>query len=139
MISGFKLIIDIIMAIILAGLIGYERQVRRGIYSVGIRTHILLCFASLIIALISIYGFPNDSARIISTMISAVGFIAAGTIIGAKEKVMGLTTGVGLLIVSVIGVAIAMGYYALAVVVTIFSWIILELWRVEVKLGYKKR
>ncbi|MFH1249462.1 MAG: MgtC/SapB family protein [archaeon] len=139
MIEVSKLIINIILAIFLAGSIGYERQVRRGIYSVGIRTHILLCFVVMILTSVSIDGFPLDSARIIAGVISAVGFIAAGTIIGHREEVLGLTTGIGLLVVSGIGILIAMGYYIVAVIVTISSWMILELWRFEVKVGLKKK
>jgi len=133
MISPLKLLIDILLAIILAGVIGYERQVRRGVYSAGIRTHMLLCLGS------SIYSFPTDPARIIAAMITAVGFIAAGTAISSREEVKGLTTGIGLFVVSSVGMLIALEYYMISVILTVFLWIILESWRLEVKLGYKKK
>ena len=139
MISPLKLLIDILLAIILAGVIGYERQVRRGVYSAGIRTHMLLCLGSMIITLISIYSFPTDPARIIAAMITAVGFIAAGTAISSREEVKGLTTGIGLFVVSSVGMLIALEYYMISVILTVFLWIILESWRLEVKLGYKKK
>ncbi len=134
-----KLVIDIILTIVLGGIIGYERQVKRGVYSAGIRTHILLCFSSMIITLISIYSFPNDPARIVAAMVTAVGFIAAGIVISSGKEIIRLTTGVGLFAVSALGILIALGYYAEAIIVTIALWLILELWRLEVKLGYKKK
>lgn len=134
-----KLVIDIILTIILGGIIGYERQVKRGVYSAGIRTHILLCFGSMIITLISVYSFPNDPARIIAAMVTAVGFIAAGIVISSGKEIIRLTTGVGLFAVSALGILIALGYYAEAIIVTLSLWLILELWRLEVKLGYKKK
>jgi|GEM_PF-6866441 putative Mg2+ transporter-C (MgtC) family protein len=139
MISLLKLIIDIILAVILAGIIGYERQVRRGVYSAGIRTHILLCLSSMIITLISVYNFPADPARIIAAMITAVGFIAAGTAISTREEIKGLTTGIGLFAVSSVGMLIALEYYLISIILTVFLWTILESWRLEVKLGYKKK
>lgn len=139
MISIYKLIIDILFAILLGGIIGYERRVKRGVYSAGIRTHILVCLGSMIISLVSIYGFPNDPARIVAAMITAVGFIAAGTAIATKGEILGLTTGVGLFVVSGLGMLIALEYYAVSVVVTISLWLVLELWRLEVKLGLKKK
>ncbi len=139
MIPLSKFIIDIVLAATLGGVIGYERQVKRGVYSVGIRTHILLCLSSMIITLISIYYFPNDPARIVAAMITAVGFIAAGIIITSGQEIIRLTTGVGLFAVSALGMLIALEYYAEAIIVTIALWLILELWRVEVKLGFKKK
>lgn len=139
MIPIYKLIIDIVIVIILAGIIGYERRVKRGIYSAGIRTHILVCLGAMIITLISIYGFPNDPARIVAALVTAVGFMAMGTIIASQGEIRGLTTGVGLFVVAGLGILIALEYYAISVVLTAFLWLILELWRLEVKLGYKKR
>jgi putative Mg2+ transporter-C (MgtC) family protein len=139
MILTQKFIIDITLCIILAGLLGYERQVHRGIRSVGIRTYILMCLGSMLLILISIDKFPNDSARIIAGMISAAGFIAAGTAIFNRQEVLGLTTGIGLFVVSIIGMLIAMEYYLISVISTLFLWIVLESWRLEVIMGYKKK
>lgn len=139
MIAVSKLVVDLVLAVILAGIIGYERQVRRGVYSAGIRTHILICLGSMMITLVSIYSFPNDPARIIAAMITAVGFIAAGSAISSREQILGLTTGVGLFVVSSIGMLIALEYYFFAIILTAFLWLILESWRLEVKFGYKKK
>lgn len=138
MIDIFKLVIDISLSVVLAGLIGYERQVRRGT-SAGIRTHILICLGSMIMTLVSVYSFPTDPARIIAAMITAVGFIAAGSAISNREQILGLTTGIGLFVVSALGMLIALEYYLFAIILTASLWLILELWRLEVKLGYKKK
>ncbi len=134
-----KLLTDIILAIVLGGVIGYERQVKRGVYSAGIRTHILLCIGSMILTLVSVYSFPNDPARIIAAMVTAVGFIAAGIVIASGQEIIRLTTGVGLFVVSALGILIALGYYTEAVILTVSLWLILESWRLEVRLGYKKK
>jgi putative Mg2+ transporter-C (MgtC) family protein len=139
MIPLFKLVIDIVLAILLSGIIGYERQVKRGIYFAGIRTHILICLGAMIMTIVSLYGFPNDPARIVAAVVTAVGFIAAGSIIASRGEVKGLTTGIGLFVVAGVGMLIALEYYLTSVVLTAFLWVILELWQVEVKLGYKKK
>ena len=51
-------IIALVLAIILCGSVGIEREWRGR--SAGLRTHLLVGVASCLIMIISIYGFPAD-------------------------------------------------------------------------------
>ena len=92
MISTEDSIIRLIMALILGGLIGYERQAKSK--SAGLRTHTLVCVGSCLCMIISIniamdyyftFGYNNsDPERIAAQVVSGVGFIGA-----VDEKVHG--------------------------------------------------
>ena len=105
MISTEDSIIRLIMALILGGLIGYERQAQSK--SAGLRTHTLVCVGSCLCMIISIniamdyyftFGYNNsDPERIAAQVVSGVGFIGAGTILANQKdrSVRGLTTAAG--------------------------------------------
>ena len=113
MISTEDSIIRLIIALILGGLIGYERQAQSK--SAGLRTHTLVCVGSCLCMIISIniamdyyftFGYNNsDPERIAAQVVSGVGFIGAGTILANQKdrSVRGLTTAAGLWAVSAIG------------------------------------
>ncbi len=89
-------IIALVLALLLCGLIGLERELRGR--SAGLRTHLLVGMGSCIVMVISIYGFPNqggnrDVARLAAQVISGVGFLGAGAIIyRGSAGTKGLTT-----------------------------------------------
>ena len=116
MISTEDSIIRLIIALILGGLIGYERQAQSK--SAGLRTHTLVCVGSCLCMIISIniamdyyftFGYNNsDPERIAAQVVSGVGFIGAGTILANQKdrSVRGLTTAAGLWAVSAIGLVV---------------------------------
>ncbi len=55
-------------------------------------------------------------ARLIAQVISGVGFLGAGTIIVTKQSVTGLTTAASLWAIAGVGIAIGMGFYAIAII-----------------------
>lgn len=138
MLTTATIITDLILAAILGGIIGLERQ--RVKQYAGLRTHMLICLGSTLITLLSITGFSAnaDPSRIVSNIIVAAGFIGAGTIIAARGEVHGLTTAASIWIVAAIGMAVALNFYVAALVTTAITLGILELWRLEIKLGLKK-
>ncbi len=135
----FSVVLKLIMATILAGLIGYEREQRKLKYrgTAGLRTHMIVALGSTLLTLISIYGFSTfygttaDPGRIVSYIILGIGFIGAGTIIASQKGVVGVTTASSIWLVSAIGIAIALNLYMLAIVTTAIALIILEMWRIE--------
>jgi putative Mg2+ transporter-C (MgtC) family protein len=91
---------------------------------------------------LSVNGFSLDAsspARIVANIIVAAGFIGAGTIIAARGEVHGLTTAASIWVVAAIGMAVALHFYVAAVATTIITLLILELWRLEIKFGLRKR
>jgi putative Mg2+ transporter-C (MgtC) family protein len=122
------------MAVLLGGLIGWERE--RDAHPAGFRTHILVCLGSALIMLISIYGFSEfmkeenvraDPARLAAQVVSGIGFLGAGTILRHGLTVSGLTTAASLWVVAGIGLAVGAGYMFGAVLTTILALVSLEL------------
>jgi putative Mg2+ transporter-C (MgtC) family protein len=78
--------------------------------------------------MVSAYGFSgllgpgsvSDPGRIAAGVVTGIGFLGAGTIIQQRGGVRGLTTAATIWVVSGIGLAVGVGFYAGAVFTTIF-------------------
>lgn len=130
MIGQDQVIARLIWAVILGGLIGLEREMRRR--SAGLRTHILVCVGSALIMLTSIYVFDIykdaanvDPSRIAAGVITGIGFLGAGAIIRSGNGVHGLTTAASLWVVAGIGISVGCGFYDAAFVATALVLIVL--------------
>ncbi|EOH96869.1 MgtC family protein [Enterococcus moraviensis ATCC BAA-383] len=125
-----EIILRLCLAMLIGGVIGFERQYKNR--PAGMRTHILVCMGATIIALIQVEIAANalqdainhpeltgvirsDQARLIAQVVSGIGFLGAGTIIVTKQSVTGLTTAASLWAIAGLGIAIGMGYYAIAI------------------------
>ena len=120
----------ILMTVLLCSFIGWERE-RRNKFA-GLRTHILVGVGSALIVLTSYYIFDiyksqvvMDPTRIISNIVTGVGFLCAGTIIRGGAQVIGLTTAATLWISSGIGIAVGAGFYEGATFVTAVVFLVL--------------
>ncbi|ABR47413.1 MgtC/SapB transporter [Alkaliphilus metalliredigens QYMF] len=121
----------LLLAVVLGGLIGVEREsVRRG---AGFRTHILVCIGSTLVMLISIFIFETyrhqanlDPARLGAQVISGIGFLGAGTIIKEGFSIKGLTTAASLWAIASIGLALGIGFYSGAIMSTLIIYIALK-------------
>ena len=126
MFPEIELIIRLILAFILSGIVGFEREVTHK--PAGLRTHMLVGLGSALFTILSINAFPgSDPARVATSIIVGIGFIGAGTIIKTKEKVIGLTTAASLWITASIGMAAGAGSYLIAVITTILAYLVLKL------------
>lgn len=139
--SQMEIIKRVVLAVVLSGAIGIEREIRhRG---AGLRTHILVCLGSTLIMLTSLYVFDIykntasiDPSRIAAGIVTGIGFLCAGTIIRYGVAVKGLTTAASLWITSGIGMAVGCGFYPAAVSVTALALVVLILLRrFEIHLG----
>ena len=115
--------VKIILTVILSGIIGFEREIRNK--EAGLRTHILVGVGSALIVLTSLYLFDIyktvtvvDPTRLISGIVTGIGFLCAGAIIRGGNRVSGLTTAATLWIVSGIGMAVGSGAYVASLMVT---------------------
>lgn len=135
-------IIKILLAVIVGGIIGVEREsINR---PAGFRTHILVCVASALIMDVNIkliVGYVNaDPVRMGAQVISGMGFLGAGTIIKEGVTVKGLTTAAGLWSVACLGLVIGAGYYLLALFAVVIMWITLKVFsRFETRINKSKR
>ena len=124
----------LVVAMLLGGLIGVERQTRGR--AAGLRTNILVCLgsAAIIIAFQKFSMELNvgaesivrmDPARVAAGVITGIGFLGAGMIIKTNDFVRGLTTAASIWVVSAIGVTVGLGEYAIATVATLLVLITL--------------
>lgn len=128
------ILIRAVVAIVLCGLLGWEREAAGK--SAGIRTHMLIGLASaLFVALAellvkhpptAIGNRQHDPIRVLEAVVTGVSFLGAGTIFFAKQgTVQGLTTAAGILVTAAVGMMVGLGYYLLASGVTILTFLVL--------------
>ena len=131
-ISTGELLLRLVLACVLGGIIGYERQSRHK--SAGLRTNLLVCLGACLIMVLSqelylrVEGHTNaDPARLAAQVVSGIGFLGAGLIVFQKNVVHGLTTAAGLWVTAAVGMACGTGQYYLAAFVTMLMLVGLEL------------
>ena len=119
-------IIKLVLIFVLSGIVGLEREVK--IKPAGLRTHILVGMGSTILTILSLEAFPgSDPARVAAAIVVGMGFIGAGAILKTEEKISGLTTAATLWITAAIGLTLGTGYYILAFVMTLLTYLCLKL------------
>ena len=108
----------LLLASVLGGLIGLERQLRHR--PAGLRTNMFICFGAALFTVLSrqLAGTASDSARIAAQIIPGIGFIGAGSILHARASVTGLTTAATLFVVAGVGMAAGGGLYLTAIFAT---------------------
>lgn len=128
----FEIAFKLLLAGILGGIIGYERQSSHR--PAGLRTHILVCIGAALVMITSEYIFEMykgranlDPARLGAQVISGIGFLGAGTILREGATIKGLTTAAGLWAVSCIGLAIGAGFYFGGIITAVLVYITLLL------------
>lgn len=120
----------LVVAAILGGLIGLERQLRHK--PAGLRTNLFICFGAAMYTILSAQlagSFGGDHTRVAAQIIPGIGFIGAGSILHARGSVVGLTTAATLFVVASVGMAAGGGLYITAVFATGLILIALELLR----------
>lgn len=125
-----SIVIRIAAAIIIGGLIGLERGMKKR--PAGLRTYMLVCVGACLIMMTNqyIYQFTGvgDPMRLGAQVVSGVGFLGAGTIIVTKHnQIKGLTTAAGLWASAGVGLAFGIGFYEAALTASIGIYAILAL------------
>ncbi|MBI2580146.1 MAG: MgtC/SapB family protein [Candidatus Aenigmarchaeota archaeon] len=120
----------IIIAAVVGMLIGLEREIRRK--PAGMRTHALVCIGATLFTILSFSftGGSVDTSRIAAGIVTGIGFLGAGVIFRAEDKVKGITTAAELWVLAAIGVAIGVGMYFAAAVSTIV--VLVMLWPAKI-------
>jgi putative Mg2+ transporter-C (MgtC) family protein len=126
-VSEFELLPRIVLATVLAAVIGFERDAHG--HPAGLRTHATVGLASATFMIVSTrlafyqhYGAHDyahvDFSRIAASVVSGIGFLGAGAILRTGLTIKGLTTAASLWLVAAIGLASGSAMYGTAVVVT---------------------
>ena len=118
--------IRLILAALLGGIIGLEREIRDK--PAGLRTNILICvgstlFMSLSTQVAKLLG--GDPTRIAAQIISGIGFLGAGAVLHSHGFVLGLTTAATIWVVAGVGMALGSGMYLVAIFATAMSLVTL--------------
>ncbi len=124
--------------LIAGGLIGFERSFRGR--PAGFRTHTLVCLASSLLMLVTMYqwkwlpGVPletvkTDPTRMAQGIMTGIGFLGAGVIYKEGFSIRGLTTAASIWITAAIGILFGVGFFFPAVVATILTVGILAAFR----------
>lgn len=106
--------IKIVMAMVLGGLLGLERQYNDK--PAGYATYSIISLGAALFTILSEYmgALGYDAGRIAAQIVTGVGFIGAGAIMRDGNKVSGITTAAGVWLVAAIGMAIGYGEYLIA-------------------------
>ncbi len=118
--SYWEIALRLGLAVLFGGLVGIERETHNR--PAGFRTHILVCVGSTLIMMVSAYGFvglgENEPSRMAAQVVTGIGFLGAGTILQQRGSIRGLTTAASIWVVSGIGLATGIGFYAGAAMAT---------------------
>jgi putative Mg2+ transporter-C (MgtC) family protein len=103
----------LLLALLLGGLIGAEREFRDK--AAGFRTLIFICCGATLFTIFSLkLGGDSDAARIAAQIVSGVGFLGAGVILREGGRVIGLTTASTIWLAAAIGMGVGSGQFAFA-------------------------
>jgi putative Mg2+ transporter-C (MgtC) family protein len=132
------IVTHLLVATIAGGLIGLERTYHGR--PAGFRTHTLVCVASSLLMLVTMYharlfaGAPPDTVRIDPTrmaqgVMTGIGFLGAGVIVREGLTVRGLTTAASIWITAAIGILAGIGFYSAVLMGSIITIGILTVFR----------
>jgi putative Mg2+ transporter-C (MgtC) family protein len=136
--TQLRMLLDVALAMALGSVIGLERELARK--SAGLRTHMLVAGAAAMLVegargLLEQFVITGasplvrfDPIPVITAVVTAVGFLGAGTIIRQPqgEHVEGLTTAASMLFAATVGTAASLRLYALAVGATLLALVTLR-------------
>ena len=125
----------LLVSMLAGGLIGLERAYTGR--PAGLRTHTLVCMASSLLMLLTVYQWdllanaPIDTIRVDPTrmaqgVMTGIGFLGAGVIMKEKFTIRGLTTAASIWMTASIGIILGVGFYSAGLLATVFTLIILS-------------
>ncbi len=125
-------------ALVAGGVIGLERSFHGR--PAGFRTHTLVCLASSLLMLVTVYQTQwmpgasldtvrTDPTRMAQGIMTGIGFLGAGVIFKEGLSVRGLTTAASIWITAAIGILLGIGFIFPAVLGTILTIGVLSLFR----------
>lgn len=117
-----ELVLRLVLAMLVGGAVGLEREVTGQI--AGLRTHMSVALGAALFAVVSAYSFAEfvepradtnyqiDVTRVASNVVTGVGFLGGGAIIKLGASIRGLTTAASMWVTAAIGLAIGLGSYS---------------------------
>ena len=123
-----EILLRLLLATAIGLIFGLEREHNHK--PAGVRTHILVCLAACVIALVSAYGlnsiseyYPSritiniDPARLVVGVLTGIGFLGAGIIWKSPAgSIQGITTAAEIFLLAALGIACGLGEYFIALI-----------------------
>jgi putative Mg2+ transporter-C (MgtC) family protein len=128
----------IAVALVIGAVIGFERTFHGR--PAGFRTHSLVCVASALLMLVTVYqsewmtatpleAIRTDPTRMAQGIMTGIGFLGAGVIFKEGLTVRGLTTAASIWVTAAIGILVGVGFYVPAVIGSGATLIVLGVFR----------
>lgn len=136
--NWLDIFMHLLAATIAGGLIGLERSYHGR--PAGFRTHTLVCVASSLLMLVTMYqsrwfaGAAVETVRIDPTrmaqgVMTGIGFLGAGVIMREGLTVRGLTTAASIWVTAAIGILAGVGFYSAVIMASLITLGVLSLFR----------
>jgi putative Mg2+ transporter-C (MgtC) family protein len=134
--DDIEMLLRLLVAVAAGTLIGYERSFHGR--PAGLRTHVLVCLASALLMLVTVYedhwvrttGESRlDPTRMAQGIMTGIGFLGAGVIVKEGLNVRGLTTAASIWITAGIGILAGVGLYLPLVISVILTLLVLSVFR----------
>ena len=129
-----ELLVQLVLAVILGGAVGIERELRGK--PAGLRTHALVALGAAMLALIGLALTSDGDAerygaasRVLQGLVAGIGFVGGGVILRREEsnEVHGLSTAASIWIVAAIGVGTGCGLWVTSTATAALALAILAL------------
>lgn len=118
----FELFLRFLLALVLGGIIGFEREYRG--HEAGIRTSALICAGAALFGDISSdYG----DSRVAAGVVQGVGFLGAGLIFQRGNSISGVTTAATVWVLAGVGLLVGQEFWLTAIFATVTLVGLLEL------------
>src|SRR5260221_11386941 len=131
------ILVRVLAAVGIGASIGFERTYHGR--PAGFRTHALVCMASSLLMLVTVYeahwvraaadSVRLDPTRMAQGIMTGIGFLGAGVIMKEGLSVRGLTTAASIWITAAIGILAGVGFYFPAGIGTAMTLIVLSVFR----------
>lgn len=128
-------LLRVALAALLGGVIGIERELREK--QAGLRTNMLVSMGAALFTVSSIQfaefyvnwtgSIRFDPSRIISNIVTGVGFLGGAVVFRTQERITGVTTAASIWAVTAVGIAAGAGRYVTAAGATVLIVIVLLL------------
>jgi putative Mg2+ transporter-C (MgtC) family protein len=116
--------VKLLVAIVIGGIIGAERESRDK--AAGFRTIIFICVGATLFTIFSLrIGGDRDPARIAAGIVTGIGFLGAGAILRDAGHVKGLTTAATIWLAAGLGMGIGGGYFLVCAIMAVLALIVL--------------
>jgi putative Mg2+ transporter-C (MgtC) family protein len=128
----------VVGALVIGAMIGFERTFHGR--PAGFRTHSLVCIASYILMIVTVYqnqwmtaleheAIRTDPTRMAQGIMTGIGFLGAGVIFKEGLTVRGLTTAASIWVTAAIGILVGIGFWFVAIAGAAATLIVLALFR----------